>query len=289
MTGERWVVDLLEEMTQRWARGDTAYRLSAAQVDATKEFFTLLAAVSRGEARGLDARTFSFRATTDTKAFDRHASRLAAVLGVRIGQPGAASDMIWTHIGLERFSHPIHLKGPVAVEGASGRLVDGRSKPFASIHPEMLPSLTIMSAPAYVLTVENFASFNRQVRETASGGLVVYLGGFPSAGVIALLDRVLSEYPESVPFFHWGDIDSGGLRIFRYLEEVLPRRPAPHMMTRRLAESIGRRSVLDPSLSSIARSDSSVAALAEWLAFGESPMALEQEALDPSLPSLHDR
>jgi len=68
----------------------------------TREFFTLLASISRYEARGLDARTFSFRAANDTKAFDRHASRLAAVLGVRIGQPGAAADVVWAHIGLER-------------------------------------------------------------------------------------------------------------------------------------------------------------------------------------------
>ena len=117
-TGEPWVAALLDEMTARWARGEAAYRLTAGQADAAKEFFTLLASISREEARGLDARTFSLKATDDTKAFDRHASRLAAVLGVRIGQPGAAADVVWTHIGLERFSHPVHLKGPVAVEGA---------------------------------------------------------------------------------------------------------------------------------------------------------------------------
>src|SRR5690606_15287323 len=94
--GAPWVVNLLDEMSARWARGEAAYRLTAIQVDAAKEFFMLLASISRQDARGLDARTFSLRATDDTKAFDRHASRLAAVIGVRIGQPGAAADVIWT-------------------------------------------------------------------------------------------------------------------------------------------------------------------------------------------------
>ncbi|WLA64911.1 Wadjet anti-phage system protein JetD domain-containing protein [Bradyrhizobium diazoefficiens] len=283
-TGEPWIVSLLDEMAPRWARGEAAYRLTVAQVDAAKEFFTLLASISRQEARGLDARTFSFRATKDTKAFDRQAARLVAVLGGQIGQPGAAADVVWAHIGLERFSHPVHLKGPVAVDGPDGSLVDGRARPFASIHPEMLPQLSLLQAPAAILTVENYASFNRQVREIEDGSLVVYTGGFPAAGVIELLSKILTGVPAEVPFLHWGDVDVGGVRIFRYLEENLPRGPRPHLMTKELAERSGQPAEADPSLASIARSDSAVRDLAEWLAFGSDVRHLEQEALEPERP-----
>jgi hypothetical protein len=279
--GEPWVATLLDEMAARWARGEAAYRLTAGQAEAAKEFFTLLASISRQEARGLDARTFSQKATSDTKAFDRHASRLAAVLGVRIGQPGAAADVVWAHIGLERFSHPVHLKGPVAVEGSGGCLIDGRAKPFASIHPEMLPQLSVLDRPTAILTIENYASFNRQVREIEDGSLVVYTGGFPAAGVVELLSKVLATVSAEVPFLHWGDVDAGGVRIFRYLEENLPRRPRPHLMTKDLAEKSGQPAEADPSLSSIARSDSAVRELADWLAFGPEVCHLEQEALEP--------
>jgi hypothetical protein len=272
-------------MAVRWARGEAAYRLAAGQADAAKEFFTLLASISRREARGLDARTFSLQATKDTKAFDRHASRLAAVIGVRIGQPGAAADVVWAHIGLERFGHPVHLKGPIAVDGASGRLVDGRAKPFASIHPEMLSQLSVLERPTAVLTIENYASFNRQVREIEDGSLVVYTGGFPAAAVIELLTMVLATVPAEVPFLHWGDVDAGGVRIFRYLEENLPRGPRPHLMTKELAEKSGQPADADPSLASIARSDSAIRELAEWLAFGSDVRHLEQEALDPATSS----
>jgi Uncharacterized protein conserved in bacteria C-term(DUF2220)/Uncharacterized protein conserved in bacteria N-term (DUF3322) len=280
-TGEPWVTTLLDDMTARWTRSEAAYRLTAGQAGAAKEFFTLLASISRDEARGLNARTFSQKATNDTKAFDRHASRLAAVLGVRIGQPGAAADVVWTHIGLERFSHPVHLKGPVAVTGASERLVDGRAKPFASIHPEMISQLRVLERPTAVLTIENYASFNRQVREIEDGSLVVYTGGFPAAGVIELLSKVLATVPADVPFLHWGDVDAGGVRIFRYIEENLPRGPRPHLMTKELAEKSGQPADADPSLVSIARSDSAISDLAEWLAFGSDVRHLEQEALDP--------
>lgn len=283
-SGEPWVVAILDEMTGRWARGEASYRLSATQTDATKEFFTLLASMSRNEARGLDARTFSFRATNDTKAFDRHSSRIAAVLGVQLGLPGAAPDVVWSHVGLERFSHPVHLKGPVVLEGPTGRLIDGNAKPFASIHPEMLPQLSVLETPAAVLTIENYASFNRQVREIEDGSLIVYTGGFPSAGVIEFLSTVLRAMPADVPFLHWGDIDAGGLRIFRYLEETLPRGPRPHLMTKELANSHGQPAAPDASLAAIARSESAVNELADWLAFGSDAHHLEQEALEPQSP-----
>jgi hypothetical protein len=275
---------VLDEMTGRWARGETSYRLNATQTVAAREFFTLLASMSRHEARGLDARTFSFRATNDTKAFDRHASRVAAVLGVRLGLPGAAPDVVWSHVGLERFSHPVHLKGPVVVEGPTGRLIDGNAKPFASVHPDMLSQLSVLETPAAILTIENYASFNRQVREIEDGCLVVYTGGFPSVGVVDFLSKVLRALPADIPFFHWGDIDAGGIRIFRYLEEKLPRGPQPHLMTREFAEASGQKAEPDASLGAIAKSDSSISQLAHWLAFGADVRHLEQEALEPRSP-----
>jgi hypothetical protein len=186
---------------------------------------------------------------------------------------------------LERYSHPVHLKGPIVVEGPAGRLVDGNAKPFASVHPDMLPQLSVLETPTAILTIENYASFNRQVREIDDGSLVIYTGGFPSAGVLDFLSKVLRALPTDVPFLHWGDVDAGGLRIFRYLEENLPRGPRPHLMTKELANSHGQPADPDTSLAAIARSESAVNDLAEWLAFGSEARHLEQEALEPLSPT----
>ncbi|WP_347336678.1 Wadjet anti-phage system protein JetD domain-containing protein [Bradyrhizobium manausense] len=85
-----------------------------------------------------------------------------------------------------------------------------------------------------------------------------------------------------MPFLRCGDVDAGGLRIFRNLEQNLPRGPRPHLMTRELAERAGQPADADPSLVSIAKSDSAICELAEWLAFGSDVRHLEQEALDPA-------
>jgi hypothetical protein len=142
-----------------------------------------------------------------------------------------------------------------------------------------------LAPPTAILTIENYASFNRQVREIEDGSLIVYIGGFPAAGVIEFLAKVLTVVPREVPFLHWGDVDVGGLRIFRYLEENLPRGPQPHLMTREIATAHGQPAHPDNSLASIAKSESALAKLADWLAFGSDVRHLEQEALEPRSPA----
>lgn len=170
------------------------------------------------------------------------------------------------------------------VDDVDGVTVDGRAKPFASIHPDTFSRLRVYSQPAALLTVENYASFNRYVREIDDGVLVVYVGGFPSAAVVDLLVRLLTVLDGAVPFFHWGDIDPGGLRIFRFLEETLPRPPVPHQMDYSLAQSKGRPGPSDASLTTIAASSSAIADVAERLCQGGDIRYLEQEALDPVSP-----
>jgi Wadjet protein JetD, C-terminal/Uncharacterized protein conserved in bacteria N-term (DUF3322) len=283
-SGEAWVGSVLDEMASRWARGENAFRLASSDIDGAREFLTLLAATSKDRARGLDGRTFSLKATGDTKAFDRQAGRIAVVLAKHLGEPGLPAAEVWERIGLERFSHPVHIKGGILAEDESGILVHGRAAPFASFHPEMRPLMRLCGQPAALLTIENYASFNRYVREINDGALVVYTGGFASVGVLELLKSILLMLDAEVPYFHWGDVDPGGLRIFRFLEENLPRAPRPHLMTRALAESHGRDAARDPTLVSTARSTSALAGLAAWLVEGPSIKHLEQEALDPISP-----
>jgi Uncharacterized protein conserved in bacteria C-term(DUF2220)/Uncharacterized protein conserved in bacteria N-term (DUF3322) len=282
--GAPWLGGVLDDIITRWARAEPALRLAPSSLDLAREFLSLLAATSLDQARGLDARTFSLKTTGDTKAFDRHATRLATVLASHFGDLGMTSDEIWNRIGLDRFAHPVHVKGCLVAVDASGVLVDGRAKPFASFHPELRPLLQLRTQPSALLTIENYASFNRYVREIEDGALIVYTGGFASIGVIELLKAILERMEPRVPFFHWGDIDPGGLRIFRFLEESLPRRPLPHQMDQTLAQALGKPAPVDPTLKQIAKTNSAVAALASWLCEGNTVRHLEQEALDPTSP-----
>jgi hypothetical protein len=85
-----------------------------------------------------------------------------------------------------------------------------------------------------ILTVENLESFSRHVRECRlPEDIVVYTGGFPSNGTIAVLRRLIML--SAVDGMALGDIDGGGVRIGRYLEHTLATPVAPHLMSPELA------------------------------------------------------
>jgi hypothetical protein len=85
------------------------------------------------------------------------------------------------------------------------------------------------AAVSVVTTVENEFPFHEYVRTRGgpmglsdAGELVVYVGGFPPPFVVEFL-AALATRSAGVSFRHWGDADSGGLRIWWYLRERLQR------------------------------------------------------------------
>lgn len=64
-----------------------------------------------------------------------------------------------------------------------------------------------------VITIENLTVFNRFEQ---AGALLIYLGGYHNTARRKLLLTIYKQYPH-IPFYHWGDIDVGGIRIFNDL------------------------------------------------------------------------
>lgn len=109
--------------------------------------------------------------------------------------------------------------------------IDGRwSVPWSALTPETLRSMEELVVGARrVLTVENLVAFEEEVRGGVSTDtLVVYTAGFPGSMERAFLERVIAGGVERVD--HWGDLDVGGLRIFRHLCQILPVPVSPWRM-----------------------------------------------------------
>lgn len=109
--------------------------------------------------------------------------------------------------------------------------VDGRfSVPWLALTPETLEGLGELEVSARrMLTVENLVAFEEEVRAGLPQDTVaVWTGGFPSTLERAWMRRLIEGGVERVA--HWGDLDVGGLRIFRHLSETLPCPVAPWRM-----------------------------------------------------------
>lgn len=112
------------------------------------------------------------------------------------------------------------------------------SVPWLALTQETLRDLDVLEVRAQrILTIENLVALEEEVRAgLPEDTLAVFTGGFPSSLEQELLRRVLVAGPVR-EVMHWGDMDLGGLRILRFLEQclqvpVVPYRMEPELLTR---------------------------------------------------------
>jgi hypothetical protein len=107
---------------------------------------------------------------------------------------------------------------------------------------------------------------------------VVYTGGFPALSVLRLLRHLVQTAPATPHLFHWGDVDAGGVRIVKYLEDSIGIRLRLHLMDADIVERYGRpgRAMVGRLL----RYRGAAGDLARII--DENGLLLEQEVVDPA-------
>ncbi len=238
---------LIDRVAASWERGVARLELSPGDVEGLGTVLRLAAAAGlRAGRQGLpdvDFRTFARKAVGDSKALERHLSAVARTLGFLHPGLDAAQALqpaeLLAAVGITRLPQPLLIHGALKLDGTALPRLE-----FLGLPPEHAVRLRPLRKPAYLLTIENYASFVRHIREVSQpeNALVVYSGGFPSR---LALDAIISlASRDCVPTFHWGDMDPGGVRIFRHLERSLAVVDVvlrPHLMSVRLLRQVGTR------------------------------------------------
>lgn len=170
-------------------------------------------------------RSLSVRLFGNSKRLKRLQRSVVAVLREHDDETAAfAANDDWALLRahhLERVPEYVPLAGPLILD-LNETPVDlspfayGLALPATSLYA----SRVVESAARYVLTVENVTSFNEVLAVRPYSVLAVYTGGFASPAVTTLLRRVHAATPQA-SFFHWGDVDAGGLRILAHLRDAL--------------------------------------------------------------------
>jgi hypothetical protein len=267
-----------------WSRNRRWAYLGVENAASMRNAIMLAQAIVDGLHLDQDYRTFSRRVVGDSKALERLEGAVLRLVGAVIDVPPAASARAaLASLGLERFSPPLLLSGKFLLDGMS----PGPSLSYLGIPPSAMKVIGFAGLPAYVLTIENFASFNRHVLEADPEGLglTLYVGGYPSLSAQKALETLAVKLPGMVPFFHWSDIDPDGTWIFRTIERAVGRKVRPHLMNRDLAENFGQS---QPAPSKLRKGDAAGSLIADLVDYLAQPGArtMEQEQIDPQLPKL---
>ncbi|MCA1411053.1 hypothetical protein I6F30_07695 [Bradyrhizobium sp. NBAIM20] len=268
-------VEARDNIIAGWLRGERPFSISLEQTDQAVEFITALDAVlARDPMDRRDLRTYSGQTTGNTKLLERYASRIVNFLK-QAGKLDVylSDDEAMASLGLEKFSQPVLIAGPVRLAGVDfARLV------YVGLPPEQAPMIEPAGAIRSIITIENLASFNRHVREALQANdVAIYTGGFPSRAVAAALVAI-SRWPGISRIHHWGDIDEGGLRIALHLTSLVPVPVLPHLMNPALARLRGTPAKASRKIELLPSDPWQP--LATFLG-GDDARFLEQEKIDP--------
>lgn len=265
----------------KWAKGADWYRLPA-EPELVRTVFSAAAGLL-DVAFGTHFRTASVQTSGSTKFLERHAAAVCAILRGALALPDdTRQDEIWETLGLVRFGHPVCLRAPVRFADPAGVEVTGRAAPWSAVNPDLVAGCAADGdEPEFIMTVENWTSFNGQCREIDRGA-VVYTHGFPPPPVRLLVGSMAALWPRA-PIFHWGDVDAGGLLIADSIREAAGRPVRLHLMTASLAERHGAKRRPLSRVAGIAARDDDFGELARYLS-GDSCRTYEQELLRPVDP-----
>lgn len=282
---------MLDEVGEAWTRGVSRYGIKPGDIKGLAEVIDLTLAVAERspDAPLTDYRTFSRMAGQHSKALERRLASVAAMIRELFAsdrEAGLDASEVMATYGLARIAQPLLVSGPIAIDGAALPDIS-----YIGVAGEDADRIALSAPVTYVLTIENYTSFVRHVREVniSREALIFYTGGFPARPILRQIVRLAGLAGTDV--LHWGDIDPGGLRIFRHLERALAEKGMTlqlHMMSADLLDSAGvamreRNGVLRQG----SATDSALSDL--WDIIASQKRMLEQESLAPRLPPLRQR
>lgn len=277
---------MLKDATAAWSANKSFIGLRAKNVDTFITVLRLAHGIVNLAGRDIDHRTFSRRTVKDSKALERSEGRVAQL--VKLWNPAVQGEEpreILEACGIVRRPHLLLVKGPVSLSSHDVRL-EGTGDLFVGLPWSSVQRATLSKAIDYIITIENPPSFWRYCAEIKGCYLALLTDGFPArdvlTGMVYLVNAARSI--DEVPVLHWGDIDTGGLRIAAHLEDAFGVPITLHEMSSKLASEFGSPLKYRKGLDRLALRNGDIGKLARWLS-SEEALALEQEELDPRAPS----
>jgi Uncharacterized protein conserved in bacteria C-term(DUF2220) len=207
-----WVVAWHEEVRRKVQAGKTALPFVLDDGLWNRDLLILVKAVAELSESTLE-RNLSVKLFKNSKWLE---SLRPALLGVlRRYAPDAHlfeghDNALLESFGLLRVPEYILVSGSLMVDN-----VDLSSLQSVGVPATSLRLAKLESKAKRILTIENQTSFESLVALRSADTLLVFSGGFASPAVISLLRSL------SLPLYHWGDIDVGGLRILAHLRGQL--------------------------------------------------------------------
>jgi hypothetical protein len=188
-----------------------------------QDFLTAIAAIADLEQPILE-RLLSVRLFRDSKRLEELRSTIVAILrryAPHAQEYGDDDAALLRAFWVERVPEYIPIAGTLTVSLANQLVSLTPLTPSVALSVATIQQITTVECSAdAVVTIENATSFTEWITIAPSRILTIYTGGFASPSALMLLRMVRHCHPH-LAFYHWGDMDAGGLRILAHLRREI--------------------------------------------------------------------
>lgn len=211
---DNWLGSFAREMKYRIEAGASIKRYL--DIEDHKSIKDIMFALSRiiVQDKEIPRRVFSIQLFNDSKKLERIEPKLTRIM---IDFGGFSSDMD----GLSQ-ANIIKNPGYVYLKGSGVFRCNGERLDLKLLNGEIglsssiIENLEVDTIKANrIVTIENLTTFHTY---TPDNELIIYLGGYHNEVRRKMLIKIYKA-AEDIPFYHWGDIDLGGFRIFNHLKK----------------------------------------------------------------------
>ncbi|SET53483.1 Wadjet anti-phage system protein JetD domain-containing protein [[Clostridium] polysaccharolyticum] len=177
-------------------------------------------------------RFFSEDVFHDSKLFEKKYEK--RVLTVLKKNPNILEGMhdyeILAEYGILTYSQTLAWKGNL-VYSIEGNIIDSSSMIYGNIinAQTLVHSVPVsLKGVKKIITIENQANYEDMNYNAEN--LYIFIHGFPSPKARKFLKHLTAIADKDTPYYHWGDMDLGGIRIFQYLKKELFQKLVPMKM-----------------------------------------------------------
>lgn len=135
--------------------------------------------------------------------------------------------------GILSYTQTLEWKGPLCYQLENGIIIDTKDNIYGTIiNAQTLEHAAPVAVPAVkrIVTIENKANYESM--EYEENTLYIFCHGFFSPKEIKFLRVLLQIAEEDTEYYHWGDMDYGGIRIFQFNKKNLFPALKPYQMGR---------------------------------------------------------
>lgn len=221
--GVDWIDQKINEIGERWRLGARYLQLGPEHIEQVVVAATVARKLATEPLRGRSIKALSLDWFASAHTIDEHRQVITLFCESQIHPLAKELDYPdqLASLGLVQGSPLLHLRGPFEAICDDDKLLDVGGWSGAALAAEFVRGFERTAVPNYVLTIEDFTLYQRYLGNVQDGGMVIYLGDFPSQRVLSFYEKIVDLLPLDMPLYHWGNIDIAGFKAVLALQGML--------------------------------------------------------------------